>query len=53
MMGLLLAMMVHSAGIQDRAGAKASLVRLLLRFACLKTPLLWMAATRALIKDGF
>ncbi len=38
MMGLLLAMMVQSAGIQDRAGAKASLVRLLLRFACLKTP---------------
>ena len=38
MMELLLAMMVHSAGIQDRAGAKASLVRLLLRFACLKAP---------------
>ena len=48
MMELLLAMVVHSAGIQDRAGAKASLVRLLLRFACLKAPLLWMAATRAL-----
>ena len=38
MMELLLAMVMHSAGIQDRAGAKASLVRLLLRFACLKTP---------------
>ena len=37
-MELLLAMVVQSAGIQDRVGAKTSLVRLLLRFAYLKTP---------------
>ena len=31
-MGLLLAVVVHSAGIQDRAGAKALLIRLFLHF---------------------
>ena len=36
-MGLLLAVVVHSAGIQDRAGARALLIRLFLRFECLKT----------------
>ena len=36
-MGLLLAVVVHSAGIQDRMGARALLVRLFMRFKCLKT----------------
>ena len=45
-MGLLLAVVVHSAGIQDRAGAKALLIRLFLRFECLKT-IFAMAATQA------
>lgn len=36
-MGLLLAVVVHSAGIQDRlGGARALLVRLFMRFECLK-----------------
>ena len=38
-MGLLLAVVVYSAGIQDRVGVRALLVRLFLRFEC--------AATRA------
>ena len=45
-MGLLLAVVVHSAGIQDRAGAKALLIRLFLRFECLKA-IFAMAATQA------
>ena len=45
-MGLLLAVVVHSAGIQDRAGARALLIRLFLRFECLKT-IFAMAATQA------
>ena len=36
-MGLLLTVVVHSAGIQDRAGAKALLIRLFLHFEGLKT----------------
>ena len=36
-MGLLLAVVVYSAGIQDRVGVRAFLVRLFLRFECLKT----------------
>ena len=36
-MGLLLAVVVHSAGIQDRAGARALLIRLFLHFEGLKT----------------
>ena len=45
-MGLLLAVVVHSAGIQDRAaGARALLIRLFLRFECLKT-IFAMAATQ-------
>ena len=36
-MGLLLAVVVHSAGIQGRVGVRALLVRLFLRFECLKT----------------
>ncbi|WP_439650771.1 transposase [Ottowia massiliensis] len=36
-MGLLLAVVVHSAGIQDRAGAWALLIRLFLYFESLKT----------------
>ena len=36
-MGLLLAVVVHSAGIQDRAGARALLIRLFLYFESLKT----------------
>ncbi len=36
-MGLLLTVVVPSAGIQDRVGAKALLVRLFMRFECLKT----------------
>ena len=36
-MGLLLAVVVHSAGIQDRAGARALLIRLFLHFESLKT----------------
>ena len=36
-MGLLLAEVVYSAGIQDRGGVRAFLVRLFLRFECLKT----------------
>ena len=35
-MGLLLAVVVHSAGIQDRAGARALLIRLFLHFEGLK-----------------
>ena len=35
-MGWLLAVVVHSAGIQGRVGVKAFLVRLFLRFECLK-----------------
>ena len=35
-MGLLLAVVVHSAGIQDRVGARALPVRLFLRFEWLK-----------------
>ena len=38
-MGLLLAVVVHSAGIQDRAGARALLERPFLHFECLKTSL--------------
>ena len=45
-MGLLLAVVVHSAGIQDRAGARALLIRLFLRFEYLKT-IFAMAATQA------
>ena len=45
-MGLLLAVVVHSAGIQDRAGARALQIRLFLRFECLKT-IFAMAATQA------
>ena len=45
-MGLLLAVVVHSAGIQDRAGAGALLIRLFLRFECLKA-IFAMAATQA------
>jgi len=45
-MGLLLAVVVHSAGIQDRAGARALLIRLFLRFECLKA-IFAMAATQA------
>lgn len=37
MMGLLLAMVVHSAGIQDQVDAKALLVRLFMHFECPKT----------------
>ena len=36
-MGLLLTVVAPSAGIQDRVGAKALLVRLFMRFECLKT----------------
>ena len=36
-MGLLLAVVVHSAGIQDRAGAKALLIKLFLHLESLKT----------------
>ena len=36
-MGLLLTVVASSAGIQDRVGAKALLVRLFMRFECLKT----------------
>ncbi len=36
-MGLLLAVVVHSAGIQDRAGARALLIRLFVHFEGLKT----------------
>lgn len=36
-MGNLLAVVVHSAGIQDRAGARAVLTRLYTRFRTLKT----------------
>ena len=36
-MGLLLAVVVPSAGIQDRVGARALPVRLFLRFECLKS----------------
>ena len=36
-MGLLLAVVALSAGIQNRVGAKALLVRLFMRFECLKT----------------
>ena len=36
-MGLLLAVVVHSTGIQDRAGAWALLIRLFLYFESLKT----------------
>ena len=35
-MGLLLTVVAPSAGIQDRVGAKALLVRLFMRFECLK-----------------
>ena len=35
-MGLLLAVVVHSAGIQDRAGARALLIRLFIHFECPK-----------------
>ena len=34
-MGLLLTVVAPSAGIQDRVGAKALLVRLFMRFECL------------------
>ena len=36
-MGLLSAVVMHSAGIQDRAGARALLIRLFLYFESLKT----------------
>ena len=36
-MGLLLTVVAPSAGIQDRVGAKALLVRLFMRFECLTT----------------
>ena len=36
-MGLLLAVVVHSAGIQDRAGVRALQIRLFLYFESLKT----------------
>ena len=36
-MGLLLAVVAPSAGIQDRVGARALLIRLFLHFKCLKT----------------
>ena len=36
-MGLLLAVVVHSAGIQDRMGARALLIRRFLHFEGLKT----------------
>ena len=36
-MGLLLAVVVHPAGIQSRVGVRALLVRPFLRFECLKT----------------
>ena len=36
-MGLLLAVVASSAGIQDRVGARALLSRLFLHFECLKT----------------
>ena len=45
-MELPLTVAVHSAGIQDRAGARALLIRLFLRFECLKT-IFAMAATQA------
>ena len=46
-MGLLLAVVAPSAGIQDRVGARALPVRLFLRFECLKPLFVWMAAARA------
>ena len=36
-MGLLLAVVVHSTGIQDRAGVRALQIRLFLRLDCFKT----------------
>ena len=45
-MGLLLAVVVHSAGIQDRAGARALLIRLFLHFECLQ-----MSQSRKLSKN--
>lgn len=36
-MGLLLTVAVHSAGIQDRTGAKLVLIRLFAAFACIQT----------------
>ncbi len=36
-MGLLLTVVVPSAGIQDRVGTRALLVRLFMHFECLKT----------------